>query len=139
MSDKQKAQEYNADLAERQVEINEWSYNNKMDTLFVFQVLFVSLLFLSILFYLKGAGVIGGAFVWYVFVVLVILVAVLIINRAVYTQSRRDPRFWNRRRFAEDSDKQSPLPRGDASLMDYIDAVRNKFGLSGRCGECPPR
>ena len=32
---------YNNQLATRQYEINEWSYNNKMDTLFVFQILFV--------------------------------------------------------------------------------------------------
>ena len=35
---------YNKDLATRQYEMNEWSYNNKLDTLFVFQLLLLQLI-----------------------------------------------------------------------------------------------
>ena len=99
---------YNIDLATRQIEINEWSYNNKMETLFIFQVVFISLLLMSLLFYLKGTGVVGGSFVTYVFLLLVLIVGLIIINRAVYTATTRDGRHWNRRRFDGDKSRSSP-------------------------------
>ncbi len=130
-------QDYNIELAHRQVEINEWSYNNKMDTLFFFQILFITLMFLAILFYLKGAGFLSGAFVWYVFAVVILLLGLILINRAMYSRYRRDQRFWHRRRFDEDNKKDSPLSRGDASFQEYIDAIRAAFGDGGRtCKPC---
>jgi hypothetical protein len=129
---------YNIDLATRQIEINEWTYQNKMDTLFIFQVLFIGLTFLAILFSLKGLSGFSGAFVWYTTVVVTVLVAILIINRAVYTNTRRDGRYWNRRRFQEDRGKGSPLQPGDSSQQDYLDAVRQKFGAGlPDCSRCP--
>ena len=127
--------QYNIDLATRQVEINEWAYEDKMDTVFVFQIVFMSILFLIILFYLKETGLFPSSFVWYVVVVLAFVVGLIIINRAVYTANRRDKRYWNRRRFNEDNIKESPVRPGDKSYLDYLDAVRAKYG--GRSGACP--
>ena len=42
---------HDKDLAQRQYEINEWSYGNKMDTLFVFQMILVGLALLAPLLY----------------------------------------------------------------------------------------
>ncbi len=119
------SEEYNASLAKRQAEINEWSYHNKMDTLFVMQVLFISLLLLSILFYFKSVGAVSGSFVWYVFIILFLIVGLIIINRAAYTTRLRDGRFWNRRKFEE--------PRGAAA---YIPAGGQSGGAGGAC-KCP--
>ena len=74
--------QYNIDLASRQIQINEWSYNNKMDTLFVFQILFMSILFVSILMALKTTGMIGGAFIWYSMAIVIFIVVIIIINRS---------------------------------------------------------
>ena len=124
--------QYNMDLATRQAQINEWEYNNKMDTLFVFQLLFISLVFVAILMILKVQGVIPGVFVWYTMGVLLILIVATIINRSVYTTMKRDTRFWNRKQFAGDNGTTSPLGPGDASYLSYIDAVRaNGEGVSG--------
>lgn len=130
-------EKYNIDLANRQIEINEWSYQNKMDTLFIFQILFISLLFLSILFYFKGVGLLGGAFVWYVFLILLFVVGVIIISRAMYSANRVDRRAWSKRRFEGDNTTASPLKLGDPAYMKYVDAVRLKFGTSERCPSCP--
>ena len=124
------ADQYNIDLATRQVQINEWSYNNKMDTLFVFQVLFMSILFVSILMGFKSTGLIGGAFVWYTLIILIILVVIIIVNRSMYTNNLRDDRMWNKRRFHDDNTKESPLGRGDASYQSYLDSVRSTYGNS---------
>ena len=70
-----RVQEYNDDLTKRQVQVNEWAYNNKMDTLFVFQIMFISLLFVSILMILKASGVVGGPFVWYSLMIVFIIVS----------------------------------------------------------------
>lgn len=90
---------YNIDLATRQIQINEWAYNDKMETLFAFQLVFISLILLSVLFYFKGEGMLSGYFVWYAFLVLVLIVGLIIIYRAIYTARVRDPKYWSRREF----------------------------------------
>jgi hypothetical protein len=99
---------YNMQLAARQTEINEWSYNNKMDMLFVFQILFISLLIICILMMFSYKGVIGRAFVWYVFGILVLIDVLVIINRAMYTNRIRDKKEWNRIIFDDDNKLLSP-------------------------------
>jgi hypothetical protein len=132
------AEQYNIDLANRQIEINTWSYNNKMDTLFVFQVLFMSILFIAILMGLKSTGLIGSIFVWYSFIILCILVSVIVINRTMYTNYKRDSRQWNRVYFNDDNTKPSPLGAGDSSYHKYLNSLRSKYGNSdsGSCN-CP--
>jgi len=117
-----KHDQYNIDLATRQIEINEWSYNNKMDTLFVFQIMFISLLFVSILMILKASGVVGGPFVWYSLMIVLIIVVIIIINRSMYTANRRDDVYWNRRNFSDDNRKPSPL--GPGASATYINEVK---------------
>jgi len=48
--------QYNNDLSSRQSEINEWTYHNKMDTLFVFQLVFISLMTVALLMVLSSQG-----------------------------------------------------------------------------------
>ncbi|NBO71492.1 hypothetical protein EBV26_13595 [bacterium] len=134
-------QEYNDDLTKRQIQVNEWSYNNKMDTLFIFQLIFISLLFIGILISLKVKGVVGAGFVWYSMAVLLILLIIIIVNRSVYTNTRRDTKYWNRKRFDGDNTVSSPLGRGDASYLTYIDSIRKAYpapttGNSGSGNTC---
>jgi hypothetical protein len=123
---------YNIDLANRQVEINNWSYNNKVETLFVFQIMFISLLFVAILMLLKAQGVMGAAVVWYIMGILLLMIVLIIVNRAIYTNNTRDRRYWNKKHFADDYKKESPLTRGDTSYLSYIDSIRKAAG-SGIC------
>jgi hypothetical protein len=129
-------EQYNIDLANRQIEVNEWAYGNKMDTLFVFQLLFISLIFVAILMLLKSQGLVGGAFVWYFMAVLAVLNIMIIINRSVYTSTKRDTRMWNRKQFDGDGTKPSPLTRGDASYQAYIDSVRGAYGAPANSPSC---
>jgi hypothetical protein len=128
--------QYNIDLATRQAEINEWSYNNKMDTLFVFQILFMSLLFVSILMAFKVSGLIGGAFVIYSLAIVLILVVIIIVNRSMYTNNTRDYKYWNKRRFSDDNAKVSPLGMGDPSYQSYLDSIKNTYPSSDSSTSC---
>jgi hypothetical protein len=90
-------------------EIREWYYNNKLDTLFIFQLIFISLSLLGFVAYLMKAGIIGagvfGALVGLLAVILILTIA----NRAVYTDKVRDKRYWSKRLFGVLG---SPLPGG---------------------------
>lgn len=131
-------QEYNDDLTKRQIQVNEWAYNNKMDTLFIFQLIFISLLFVGILIALKLKGVVGAGFVWYSMAVLLILLIIIIVNRSVYTNTRRDTKYWNRKRFDGDNNMNSPLGRGDASYLAYIDSIRKEYPSPTKpSSDCP--
>ena len=90
-------------------EIREWYYNNKLDTLFVFQLIFISLSLLGVLAYLMKVNVIGGGVFGAMVGLLLIILILTIANRAVYTDKARDKRYWSKRLFGVVG---SPLPGG---------------------------
>jgi len=90
---------YNTDLATRQMQINEWAYNNKLETLFIFQIVFLTLTFFAVLIYVQKLGFINIYFMGFVMLIVLFILAVVISNRISYTTKVRDKRFWNRRQF----------------------------------------
>ena len=99
-----------------------------MDTVFVFQIIFIALLFVGVLMIMNKTGLVGWGFVLYSSIVVGVLVSIIIINRAVYTSSTRDKRHWSRKQFAGDNNIDSPLGKGDNSTQDYIDSIRDAYG-----------
>lgn len=93
-------EKYNNHLATRQYEINEWSYNNKLDTLFVFQILFITLILTSIFVYLHKAGFYNSALLGIFAGVLLFIDIVVIVYRARYTSLTRNQRYWNKKQFS---------------------------------------
>ena len=91
----------NNNSTERQYEINEWTSNNKLDTLFFYQLLLITLTLLAPLLYLKKNGIIPSTLFYGVSGILAIAVVLTLIVRAQYTYGTRDLRYWNRRRFAK--------------------------------------
>ena len=102
---------YNNQLATRQYEINEWSYNNKMDTLFVFQIMFVTLLITAALVYLNSLGFLSTTILGLVVGILLFVDIAILINRFNYTYKVRDQRYWNKRQFEKKS-----VPQGSGSI-----------------------
>ena len=88
---------YNKDLAERQYEINEWSNENKRETLFVFQILFISLLFIAFLAFLQRLGYFSNLFFGAIAGLAMFIVAATIANRANYTNRIRSKRYWHKK------------------------------------------
>jgi hypothetical protein len=90
---------YDKDLAQRQYEINEWSYGNKTDTLFVFQMVLIALVLLAPLLWLSRQGTVPSNVLTGVAVLLGLVIVLTIGVRAYYTSYSRDKRYWNRRQF----------------------------------------
>jgi ABC-type transport system involved in cytochrome c biogenesis permease subunit len=89
----------NVATASRFREIKEWYYNNKLDTLFVFQLIFISILILAVLAYLMKMNLIGVGVVGAMVGILLIVNVLVIANRAIYTDKVRDKRYWSKRAF----------------------------------------
>jgi hypothetical protein len=90
---------YNSDLAKRQYEINEWSSQNKLDTLFAFQILFIGILLETIFILLWRKGFMNVGLLGTLSLILIIVFVITIVSRAQYTIKVRNNRFWNKRVF----------------------------------------
>lgn len=116
LGDLKKQQNTNVNIASRNTatasrfrEIKEWYYNNKLDTLFVFQLIFISLTLLAVLAYLVKINIIGVGVFGAMIGILIVVNILVIANRAVYTDKVRDKRYWSKRAFGIVG---SPLPGG---------------------------
>jgi len=87
----------------RQGEINEWEAQNKFDTLFFLQCLFLYLMALVIIIFTWRKGILPGSTYYWIIAVITLIIAGIIWNRANYTNNIRDNRYWNRRYMTLDS------------------------------------
>ena len=90
------------DVTRRQFEINEYSYQNKLDTLFFLQLLFISILVMSILVYFNRTGTLTTKMTGILTAVLAIVLIIVGISRYFYTERTRDRRLWHRRYFKKE-------------------------------------
>jgi hypothetical protein len=90
---------HDRDLAKRQYEINQWSASNKMETLFVYSQLFIILCTTVILGFLWSMGILSTWVISILGLIILLIFIFTIVNRSQYTDSVRDNRFWNRRKF----------------------------------------
>lgn len=96
-------------MATRKNEMNEWSVNNKQETLFVFSSLFIVLSFLILLTCLLRLGLISS-YTWVLFSAPFILIfGLILIRRYFYTEYARNKRYWNKHIF-EESTVKIPIP-----------------------------
>jgi hypothetical protein len=98
------SRQFNEDLTRRQVEINNWYYEEKRETLFLLQFVLLIVLTLVIVLGLssRGYGFISDEASNYLMVFILAVGAVTWFGRWYYTRWVRDPAFWNKRKFAED-------------------------------------
>jgi hypothetical protein len=94
---------------EKQTEINEWSYNSKRETLFFFQLVFIGLTILIIMYSMVSAGILNNIFVLYVMIIMVVVLGLIWYTKTTYTRSNRDKTHWNKLVFPEDGKKPSTL------------------------------
>lgn len=92
---------YNKDISRRQVEINEWYYQDKLETLFFMQIFFMAMLAMCIVFYFRKSAMISSRFAGYLTFILLLIVGLTCFYRYFYTNKFRDPRWWYKRRFAK--------------------------------------
>ena len=94
-------------LAGRKYEMNEWSVNNKKDTLFVFSMLFIVLSAFILLTTLWSMSIISSSLAAGLAVPIIIIFVSTVIIRSQYTNVYRDKRYWNRNTF---NDKYGKIP-----------------------------
>lgn len=92
----------NKDLTRRQVEINNWYYENKRETLFVLQLLLIVVLTLVVILGFTSYGWIAQGGADYLMGFVIVVGAGTWLYRWYYTANIRDPRYWNQRLFPED-------------------------------------
>jgi hypothetical protein len=92
---------HDKDITRRQTEINEWYYNDKLETLFFLQLFFMVLLAMAIILFLQNSGIITNIFAAYCTFILMFAVVMTGLYRYRYTSEFRDGRFWHRRNFRE--------------------------------------
>lgn len=86
-----------SDTYKRQSFINEWQAQNKLDTLFFLQCMFLYLTaIIGILFLRRNLTIAGSTMYWLIVSLTVVLIGILY-NRANYTRVDRDKTYWNRR------------------------------------------
>ena len=90
---------YDRDLAKRQYEMNQWDTSNKMDTLFVYQQLLIILCAVIVLSYLWNQNIISPYVFFGIVFILTCIFVFTIVDRAQYTNSLRDSRYWSQRLF----------------------------------------
>ena len=86
-------------LANRKTEMNEWSVNNKKDTLFVYSSLFVMLSGLLLLTGLLRMELISTSLWVGMGLVLIVVFVLILVNRSYYTNVLRNKRYWNKQIF----------------------------------------
>ena len=123
------------DSISRQIQINEWTYQNKMDTVFALQITFIAVALVGIIFYFKRVGTVGTAFAYYTSGIAIILVALIIINRLFFTSARRDPQLWHRFRFGEDN-KKVPNTINDVGINDLLKTISELNAKPADCTKC---
>ena len=81
----------------RQGEINEWQAQNKLDTLFFLQTLYLFFTLMVVLAFLRRYGILTTGILYMVGGLFTVILVGILWNRASYTFNSRDPRYWNRR------------------------------------------
>ena len=91
--------EYN--FYKRMNEIGEYGYNNKLDTVFVFQLTFIVLLIFLILYYLSTIGIISKLVLSIVTITMGLFVIYVYFTRLSVFSSMRDKKVWSRMNFGD--------------------------------------
>lgn len=104
---------HDKDLTRRQTEINEWYFNDKLETLFFLQLFFIVILAESIVLYFQKNSLITAPFAAFLTFFLLGSVIVTGLYRNRYTSDTRDARFWHRRNFRE-KEIYVPQPQAEA-------------------------
>jgi len=129
----------NIDLMDRQVEVNQWTYNDKMEMLFISQMVFMGLLVAGIFVILSKYGFFDMKFVYFIMIIIAIVIFLFWFFKESYTKNVRDKKSWSKRQFTGDSNTPPAVPPGDVAaaaktLSDLCNATQQ--GATGGSSNC---
>ena len=122
---------HDKDLSNRKYEMNEWTANNKRDTLFIFSMLFIMLSGLLFITGLWKLGLISTSIYVLLGIPMVIIFILTIVYRSQYTNVFRNKRYWNKKSFEGKYGKIN-IPMVCPGSMDAIaDGVQSAYSSAG--------
>jgi predicted RND superfamily exporter protein len=92
-------------LAKRKYEMNEWSVQNKKETLFIYSMFLILISGIVLLSALLNMGIISSSLFSMLVIPFIIIFLFVVIYRARLTSVYRNKRYWNRRQFDEKTGK----------------------------------
>jgi len=104
-----------SETSARQGEINEWASQNKLDTLFFLQTLFLYLMSYIVITYMWRYGLLPGSTYYWVLAILTLIILGIFLNRYLYTSKIRDNRYWNRRYLSLDKNLQDDTTENECA------------------------
>jgi uncharacterized membrane protein len=122
--------EYN--FYERMNEVASYTHSNKMDTIFVFQLTFISLLTFIVLYYLYKNNIITLLILTSVSILFGLFLLYIYINRIFVNSKIRDHRNWSRINFGDGQIK--PANYNEAGVQ----GGENGSVPTQRCGPADP-
>lgn len=96
-------------MATRKHEMNDWTVNNKEETLFVMTAIFIMLSGLLALTAFWRMGWISSSLWVGLGAPLILIAGLILVRRMFYTQNWRNKRYWNKQIF-EGTQKKIPIP-----------------------------
>jgi hypothetical protein len=129
----------NMDSTDRQVEINEWTYNDKMEMLFMSQLCFMGLLVAAIFSILSKYGFFDMRFVYIIMGLIAVSLGLVWFFREAFTRNIRDRKHWNKRNFTGDYNTAPAVPPGEVSaaargLISLCTSTQEGGGAGGGAG-----
>ena len=108
-------------LAKRKYEMNEWSVQNKKETLFIYSLFFMLITGIVFLSALLNMGMISSTLFTGLIVPFIIIFIFVVIYRARLTGKLRNKRYWNRRDFEDEESRKLRVPRMSMSVCPQND------------------
>jgi hypothetical protein len=132
----------NFDTQDKQARIAEWTYRDKMETLFVLQLLFLGIMTTALFAILSKLGFFDSRIVYVVGATVLIVVTLVWYFRSAYTKGTRDKYTWDRRYFSGDFGTDpvvSPTDVANAAkaAIALCQAKKAAAGLAGASITCP--
>jgi hypothetical protein len=124
------------DSKRREIEINEWNYNAKMENLFLLQLFFIAFALTVILLTLSKYGFFSRLFAIYMGIAFTAILVFIAIIKRLYTKNVRDKRFWNERVFDGDESLASLVPPAVLSATAVVN--RQICDATNAAGRGPP-
>ena len=112
------AQNITADSTKRQVELNQWEYSYKINSLFMMQFIFIALNIMIVFMCLYKYGFFKLPFIVFVYIViLIIIIFVAVIRDKAFNH---DDRYWTKLNFPSDGNLVSNIS------SDYVASVASQ-------------
>ena len=109
-------------MATRKNEMNEWTVQNKNDTLFVFSSLFITISVILLLTVLLRMHIINSSLWVGIGLPFILIFIFIVVNRSQYTDILRNKRYWNKQIF-DGKYKKIHLPSCEGAL----EGIENAF------------